>query len=158
MRKSTIFISAVLTTFALVMLYGVVSAYQSMSNLPEATPQPADTVTATAVQPDPTLEPTATPAVITPELAAQLAAQVVGNPNLFSAESSSLNGTNAYKITFTNNDVVYVGLDGQILGIQVAPVVVNASAPVVRVAKHKNDDHTSSSQSHEGKSEGEHDD
>jgi hypothetical protein len=163
MRKSTIFISAVLTTFALVMLYGVVSAYQSASNLPEATPVPTDTATATA-EPDPALEPTAAQIVITPEQAAQLASQVVGNPNLFSAESSNLNGASAYKITFTNNDVVYVGLDGQILGIQVAPVVVNASVPVVQQVKHKNrDDNNNSAGSqsqgeHESEHEGEHGD
>jgi hypothetical protein len=137
MRKSTIFISAVLTTFALVMLYAVVSAYQSMSDVPEATPLPTETVTATS-EPDPTLEPAATQVVITPEQAAQMAVQVVGNQNLLSAESSNVNGTNAYKITFTNNDVVYVGLDGQILSIQIAPVVVNVSAPVVQQVKHKN--------------------
>jgi hypothetical protein len=160
MRKSTIFISAVLTTFALVMLYGVVSAYQSMSNLPEATPAPTDTATP---EPDPTLEPTATqaPVFVTPEQAAQFAAQVVSNPNLLSAESSSVNGINAYKITFTNNDVVYVGLDGQILGVQIAPVVVNVSAPVVQPVKHKknnnNNSSSSSSQSHD-EHEDEHDD
>ncbi len=158
MRKSTIFISAVLTTFALVMLYGVVSAYQSMSKLPDATPQPTDTVTATS-EPDPTLEPTATQAVVSPEQAAQIAAQVAGNSNLLSAESSSVNGTNAYKITFTNNDVVYVGLDGQVLSVQIAPVVVNVSVPVAQPAKHKkNNDSNNSSQSHEGEPEVEHGD
>jgi hypothetical protein len=160
MRKSTIFVSVILTTFALVMLYGVVSAYQSMSNLPDATPLPTHTATATS-EPDPTLEPTTTPTVVSPEQAAQIAAQVVANPNLLSAESSSVNGTNAYKITFTNNDIVYVGLDGQILGVQVAPVVVNVSAPVVQPVKHKKNDssnNSSSSQSHEGEHEVEHDD
>ena len=147
MRKSTIFVSAVLTTFALVILYGVVSVYQSMSNLPEATALPTDTV---APEPELTLEPTATQAVLTPEQAAQLAAKVVGNPNLLSAESSSVNGTNAYKITFTNNDVVYVGLDGQILGVQIAPVVVNVSAPLQPAKnKDKNKNISTNSQSHD---------
>ena len=147
MRKSTIFVSAVLTTFALVILYGVVSVYQSMSNLPEATALPTDTV---APEPEVTLEPTATQAVLTPEQAAQLAAKVVGNPNLLSAESSSVNGTNAYKITFTNNDVVYVGLDGQILGVQIAPVVVNVSAPLQPAKnKDKNKNISTNSQSHD---------
>jgi hypothetical protein len=167
MRKSTIFISAVLTTFALVILYGVVSAYQSMSTLPDATPLPTDTATATS-EPDPTLAPTATAtqAVISPEQAAQTAAQVLGNPNLLSAESSSMNGANAYKITFTNNDVVYVGLDGQILGVQIAPAVVNVSAPVVQPVKHKKNNNSNNtvtsnntgSQSHEGEPEVEHED
>jgi hypothetical protein len=165
MRKSTIFISAVLTTFALVMLYGVVSAYQSMSKLPDATPLPTDTATATS-EPDPTLVPTATQAVISPEQAAKTAAQVLGNPNLLSAESSSVNGANAYKITFTNNDVVYVGLDGQILGVQIAPVVTNVSVPVVQPVKHKKNNNSNntvtssniSSQSHESEPQAEHDD
>lgn len=162
MRKSTIFISAVLTTFALVMLYGVVSAYQSYANLPEATPLPTQTAIPDTPEPDPTLEPAATQAFITPEQAAQLAAQVAGNPNLLSAESWNLNGTSTYKITFTNNDVVYIGLDGQVLGVQIAPVVVNVSAPAVQQAKHKNkDNNNTSSQSHddhEDEHEDEHDD
>jgi hypothetical protein len=146
MRKSTIFISVILSTFALVILYGIVSAYQGMSNPPQATPQPTEMATETP-EPDPTLEPAATQTVLTPEQAAQLAAQVVNNPNLLSAESSNLNGTNAYKITFTNNDVVYVGLDGQILGIQVAPVVVNVAAPAVQQVKHKNKNSNNNSNS-----------
>jgi hypothetical protein len=159
MRKSTIFISAVLTTFALVMLYGVVSAYQSMTKLPDATALPTDTTTP---EPEHTLAPTATQTILTPEQAAQLAAQVVGNSNLLSAESSSVNGINAYKIMFTNNDVAYVGLDGQILSIQVAPVVVNVVAPA-QPAKHKdknnndsNSNNNTSSQSHDDHEE--HDD
>ncbi|MGE5379112.1 MAG: hypothetical protein ACM3XO_28975 [Bacteroidota bacterium] len=154
MRKSTIFISAVLTTFALVMLYGVVSAYQSMAKAPEATPLPTDTATP---EPDPTLAPTATQAALTPEQAAQLAAQVVGNTNLLSAESSNVNGTNAYKITFTNNDVVYVGLDGQILSVQVAPVTVNVAAPVQATKNKNKGNNNSSSQSHDNHEAG-HDD
>ena len=160
MRKSTVFISAVLTTFTLAILYGVVSAYQGTSDLAEAAPLPANTVTAEL-----TLEPTSTTApatILTPEQAAQLAAQVVGNTNLLSAESFSLNGTNAYKITFTNNDVVYVGLDGQILGVQIAPVVLNVSAPVAQVQhKDRGNNGSASSESHdehEDEHEDEHDD
>jgi hypothetical protein len=35
----------------------------------------------------------------------------------------------AYLITFTNKDMVYVGLDGQILSVQVAPVVMSVAPP-----------------------------
>lgn len=156
MRKSTIFISAVLTTFALATLFGVVSAYQNMSRLPQATTQV--TAATDIATPEPTMEPSATPTTITPEQAAQLAAQVIGNTNLLSAESSSINGTDAYKITFTNNDVVYVGLDGQVLGVQIAPVVVNASAPVPVTTKHKNRDNNNNTASTGGESHNEHDD
>jgi len=127
MRKSTIFISSVLTTFALVMLYGVVKAYQNNMALKEAEAavQPSETVNALV----PTDVPTPTPTILTLEDAAQLAAQVVGHDNLLSAETSNFNGVDAYLIKFTNNDVVYVDLNGQMLSVQVAPVFVNVAPP-----------------------------
>ena len=134
MRKSTIFISAVLSTFALAVLYGIVYAYRTSTPVSEVS-----ALTAATSMPEPTFEPTATSVMLTPEQAAQLAAQVVGNTALLSAESSRINGVDAYLITFTNHDMVYVGLDGQILAVQVAPVVMD-SAPVIRVKHSKNND------------------
>ena len=133
MRKSTVFISAVLTTFALVMLYSLVSAYRDNRNVVEAAALPTATLT-----PEATHTPVPTETSITPEAAAQLAAQVVGHDNLLSAESSNINGLDAYKITFTNNDIVYIGPDGQILSVQVAPVVVNIAPPVKQKKNHNN--------------------
>ena len=129
MRKSTVFISAVLTTFALVMLYRIASAYNDNKNATEVAAEPTATLAPTATEP-----PAPTEVVLGPEEAAQLAAQVVGNTNLLSAESSNFNGVDAYMITFTNKDVVYVGLDGEILTVQVAPAVINVAPPT----KHKN--------------------
>ena len=139
MRKSTVFISAVLTTFALVMLYRVASAYNGIkiaTNIPAAAPTSLPEATET--------EPPAIPApvntVLGPTEAAQLAAKVVGNTNLMSAETSSYNGVNAYMVTFTNNDVVYVGMDGQILSVQMVtptPKVVSVPAPT-KAHKNKN--------------------
>lgn len=162
MRKTTIFISSVLTTFALVTLYGVVSAYRNISNVPKVSALSVDTATA-----EPTAAPTEdapvavpTQAAFTPVQAAQLAAQVVGNTDLLSAESSNLNGTDAYKITFTNNDVVYVGLNGQILSVQIAPVVnnivVQAPAPAQHKDKNRNNNTSGSGEAHDDG--GEHDD
>jgi hypothetical protein len=94
-------------------------------------------------------------AAVGPEEAAQRAAEVVGKTNLLSAESSTFNGQDAWLITFTNNDVVYVGLDGQILGVQVAPVVVNA-APTKQ--KRKNKDGNQGAVSASAQSSGEHHD
>ena len=158
MRKSTVFISAVLTTFALVILYNVVSAYRQNSQATEAPTQPAATLA-----PDPTTMPTATAievSMISPEEAAQRAVQVVGNSNLLSAESSTFNGTDAYKITFTNNDVVYIGLEGQILSVQVAPVTVNVAVPVQNTnKKNGNRSNHSEHQNHErGEDHQEHED
>ncbi len=162
MRKSTIFISAVLTTFALVMLYRVASAYGDNKSVTEVVAEPTAILEPTAI------EPAAAPkdVVLGPEEAAQLAAQVVGKTNLLSAESSNFNGLDAYLITFTNKDVVYVGLDGQILAVQLSPVVVNVAPP----QKHKDKNNggnqqtvsvPSGGESHEGgedNHEDEHDD
>ena len=147
MRKSTIFISAVLTTFTLVMLSGVVSAYRGISNVSQTAAQPIATFTAESIE-------VPTQIFITPEQAAQLAAQVVGQTNLLSAESSNINGVDAYKIIFTNNDVVYVGLDGQILAVQVAPVVVNIAPP----AKVRNNNNNGGSDGGSNSGDDEHED
>ena len=156
MRKSTIFISAVLTTFALVMLYSVASAYRSSRTAVEVA---APTVESTAtLAPEPTTQAVPTKVALSAVQAAQMATQVLGNSSLLSAESSNLNGVDAYKIIFTNNDVVYVGLDGQILSVQVAPVAVNVALPEKQKNKNQNntsssngsgEDHASSEASHE---------
>jgi len=151
MRKSTVFISAVLTTFALVMLYSLVSAYRGNKNVVEAAALPAATRT-----PEATDTPVPTEMIITPEEAAQLAAQVVGHDNLLSAESSNINGLDAYKITFTNNDVVYISPDGQILSVQVAPVVVNIAAPVKQKKNNNNNNGNGGGDGPSVSSEGDH--
>ncbi len=132
MRKSTIFISAALTTIALVILFRVATAYNSSKLAAQAANTSTSLPAPTATDP-PTAAAAPTTAALSPTQAAQLAAQVMGNPSLLSAESSSFNGVNAYLITFTNNDVVYVSLDGRILSVQRAPAtpaVVNAAPPI----------------------------
>jgi len=159
MRKSALFISAVLTTFALVMLYNIVSAYRSdksvnvnAGNVVEVAAEPAATDT-----PVPTDAPIPTQTLVTPEEAAQIASQVVSHDNLLSAESSNLNGVDAYLITFTNKDVVYVGLDGQVLSVQIAPVVINVSPPVKK-NNNKNNNNNNQQNNSSGESEDENDD
>jgi hypothetical protein len=159
MRKSSLFISAVLTTFALVMMYNVVSAYRSdksvdvnAGNVVEVAAEAAATDT-----PVPTDVPTPTQAIITPEEAAQVASQVLGSDKLLSAESSNFNGVDAYLITFTNKDVAYIGLDGQVLSVQVAPVVYSVAAPVKKKSKNNNNK-SSNNQSSSSSSGGEHED
>lgn len=155
MRKSTVFISTVLTTFALVMIYGVVSAYRNVSTSMEVAALPENTATLEPAMESTVVSGTAIP-MVTALQAAQLAAQVMGNNNLLSAESASVNGVDAYKIIFTNNDVVYVGLDGQILGVQVAPLVVNVSVPAP--AQQTDDHNNGGSESHDDDEHEDHDD
>lgn len=153
MRKSTIFISAVLTTFALVMLYRIASAYTDKQKVTEVAAEPTAILEPTATEPP---EPAPTEVVLGPEEAAQLAAQVVGNTSLLSAESSIFNGLDAWMVTFTNKDVVYVGLDGQVLGVQVAPVVVNVAPPVKQKKKNNGGGGNSNQESREDRDSDDH--
>jgi len=131
MRKSTLFVSAVLTTFVMAMLAGVASAYQNVveKNAEEAATQVQD-------QPQPQVKAIShaisaevQPINLTPEEAAGLAAQVIGREDLYSVEVSDLNGETVFMVTFSSGDLVYVSLDGQILSIGKVPVetvVVNS--------------------------------
>ena len=127
MRKSTLFISAVLTTFVMAMLAGVASAYQNVVNTNQvaAQPQPQTQPIADAIPAPAEVQPVNW----TPEEAAALAAQVLGHDDLFSVEVTDLNGETVYLVTFSSGDLVYVSLDGQVRSIgqvQVETVVVNS--------------------------------
>lgn len=129
MRKSTLFISAVLTTFVMAMLAGVASAYQ---NAIEKTAEQSFTPIQTQPQEQPQVKAVsnALPAEsfnISPEEAAGLAAQVLGREDLYSVEVTDLDGETVFMVTFSSGDLVYVSLDGQIRSIgkvQVSTVVV----------------------------------
>lgn len=122
MRKSTLFISIALTTFMLAVLFGVVSEYKSIINsTPEAAAQPQPTVMAQAIVSAPI--PTQV-ASITPEEAAAIAGKVIGRTDLYSVEGAQFEGVNAYLVTFSSGDLVYVGMDGQVLSISKIVVTV----------------------------------
>ena len=129
MRKSTLFISVVLTTFMLAVLYGVVSAYQSIVTPAEvAVVQSQPTVAAVVSQPVAVVSPTQEipiPVVnLTPEAAAALASEVLGRTDLYSVEVTQFEGADVYLVTFSSGDIVYVSLDGKILSISKLPVTV----------------------------------
>jgi len=67
------------------------------------------------------------PAQISPQTAAQIAAKYLGRSDLYSVESTSSNGASVYKVTFSSGDVVLVGLDGQVISVQAAPKVSSPS-------------------------------
>lgn len=127
MRKGTIFLSAVLTTFMLAVLVAGASAYQNLQQVKETAAQPAK-VAAENVS---VALPAAAPApAFTPEQAAALAAKVIGRTDLYSVETADLDGVSTYMVTFSSGDVVYVSPDGQILSItKMEPQVIMASAP-----------------------------
>ena len=121
MRKSTLLISATLTAFTLAILVGTASAYREIVSLRQ--PQIASALDISA-EPSPTdFAPAAVPA-LAPEAAAALAANVIGRTDLYSVETSTFQDVPAFLVTFSSGDLVYVGVDGQILSIGKVPVTV----------------------------------
>ena len=142
MRKSTLFISAVLTTFVLAMLAGVASAYQNFVQ-PDPTEQANQSVQAEPVAEDVQSQPQVqtvaqgqpapkdVSADLTPKEAIDKAVEVMGQDDLYSIEMTELNGESVYLVTFTSGDLIYIGLDGQVRSvdhIDVQTVVVNVSS------------------------------
>ena len=114
MRKSTLFISAALTTFMLAVLFGVASAYQNIvkSTQPVAVqPQPTAVEVVNAPVSAPYPSSSYEPLPLKPPLT--LASQVINRTDLFSVEITQFDGVDAYLVTFSSGDLVYVSLDGQ---------------------------------------------
>jgi hypothetical protein len=115
MKKSSLFISTVLTTFVLAVLAGAVTAYRAFAVSTVQSPQPVPVAQTFQNQ-------------ISPEQAALLAAQYWGRNDLYSVESTQVNGISAYKVTFSSGDVVHISTDGQVLGAFAAPRPVPQSS------------------------------
>ena len=132
MRKSTLFISALLTVFLMAILFGVASAYQQVVNVKgkaAATPQ----VAAQQVQADFAPVPTATeivvPLVVTPEQATTVAVDFLGDSNVYSVEVVDYEGAATYLVTFSSGDLVYVSSMGMVVAnTKIQPMVVVASS------------------------------
>ena len=59
--------------------------------------------------------------VITPQQAADIASNALGQTSIYSVELAPMNGQNLFKVTFSSGDIVYVSMDGQIAGSVSAP-------------------------------------
>ena len=124
MRKSTLFISAALTTFMLAVLFGVASAYQNIVKSSDMTAQPTAGVSMVN-QPMAVVPPTQVLSTqITPEAAADIAGKVLGRTDMYSVEVTQFEGVDAYLVTFSSGDLVYLSLDGQVLSISKLPVTI----------------------------------
>lgn len=123
MKKSSLFISGVLTAFILAVLAGTIRTVQVMASS-NSTPNTAQASPAQTVQASvPLLKQ------VTPQQAALLAAQYMGRGDLISLQGTVYNGANAYQVTFSNGDQVYVSLDGQILAVNLATAAQSSQAP-----------------------------
>lgn len=121
-NSRALFISVAITAFILVMLGGVFSVYQAfassgtqLAQLPpailEAPPTPLISPTAeTALQSSPVIQ-------VTPEEAAVIASQFIGRQDAYTVEPAKLNEIDVYKVTFRIGDIVFVGMDGQVLSV-----------------------------------------
>jgi hypothetical protein len=119
-----------------------------------ATPPPVAAATDAPIATD---APAAAPPVtVSPQDAAALASSVISDPVIYSVESSSFNGVNAYKVTFSSGSIVFVGSEGRILSVNqvqptavatpsvAAPVYIAPSAPAAPTSRPR---HSSSSSS-----------
>jgi hypothetical protein len=84
------------------------------------------------VQPTDVVAVVPTTTTITLEEAASLASSVIGRTDLYASENTQLNGVDAYLVTFSSGDLVYVSLDGQILSISKLPAKYVLSQPVAQ--------------------------
>jgi len=142
MRKSTLFISIVLTTFMLAVLFGVVSNYQRIvapTEVAAASPAPTDQPIVFNDSQAPT-EAALQLQNITPEAASALAAKILGRTDLYSVEVTQFEGADVYLVTFSSRDIVYVGLDGSILSISKLPVTVVNQVSTKKSNRNSNED------------------
>jgi hypothetical protein len=106
MKKSTLFISVILSTFVLAMLAGVLTAYRNFSSSSSLSSNLPNTSVAQA---------TTDLATVTAQRAASAAAQYLNRSDLYSMETADLNGATAYKVTLSSGDVVYISTQGQMV-------------------------------------------
>lgn len=174
MPKKNLLISAALTAFILVLGTGIASAYQRVNASIEAVKvnATADAARVAQVQPLADTAPVqaaAQPvqAALTHQDAALVAANFLGQTDLYSVENVVWEGVDAYKVVFSSGDVVYVNMNGDVIGTEAPETVVviesnnttsNTNARSNNnVNTNTNNNNTSTSSYHEDEHE-EHDD
>lgn len=158
MRKSTLFVSAMLTMFLMATMFGVVSAYQQVvKNNNRTSTQPSSQPANVEFAPVPTgaVLP-AQPLVVSAEEATTIAVNFLGDPNVFSVEVVDYQGVPTYLVTFSSGDLVYVSSTGAVVASEkLQPIFVAAAPSTGGGNQNQNDDssgggnHESSSDSHE---------
>ena len=131
MRKSTLFVSAMLTVFLMATMFGVVSAYQQVvKNNNQAAPQKALSQPLNVVfAPVPTEAVITTPLVVTAEEATTIAIDFLGDPNVYSVEVVDYQGVPTYLVTFSSGDLVYVSSTGVVVANEkLQPVYVASNS------------------------------
>ncbi len=137
--KLMFFISTALTAFVVATLYGVVTKISTNPASVEAAQASAPTA---EVVVEPTAEPELTEIVATPlpqelthDLAAFIASEAIQRQDVYSVELKTIDGVQGYEVVFSSNDVVFIGLNKQVVSISALPtaVVYYDSAPTTLV-------------------------
>ncbi len=113
MRKSTLILSSILTGVVLALLVTLVSTYRKVTDT--TTQGEGAQAQEQTSQSSPNL--TDAPAAGNVQIydAAAEAAKVLGHNDVYLTEYAKLNGADVYLVTFLSGDLVYVGLDGQVI-------------------------------------------
>lgn len=148
MRRTVTLVSAMLTAFTVVLVGAVVYGYR-VNARPESAPelvvgQPGPSAELIAASSMPTNRISATQAAAT-------ASEFLQRTDAYSVQLVEYNGAQAYKVRFLSGDVVYVSLDGKVLGSEL-PTVQLASTGGQR----EEDARDGSSVSFDGEGEHEH--
>lgn len=128
MSKIVIAISASVTAFILALTAAAVYAYRGMSGSTVTVQQPQP-VSQTGGAVGTSLMLSAAPAAVampsvSPQDAASVAAKAINRTDLYSIELADYQGAQAYKVTFSSGDIVYISMTGQFLGSEMPPAPV----------------------------------
>ena len=117
MRKSTLILSIILTGVVLALLFVLVSTYKKVVEtvVPGGATQAAEQVQPAQQLPVQNLADVPAAGNVRIYDAAAAAAKVLGRTDVYITEYAQLNGADVYLVSFLSGDLVYVGLDGQVI-------------------------------------------
>jgi uncharacterized membrane protein YgcG len=136
MKKNTLFLSAAITTFILVILASVFLKARNGGSVASAAAASAVPVATSTQAPTDTLQPTNTATsvptatgYISPQEAVFIASNALGNTQVYSVDTETRYGLDVYKVTFSSGHIVFVSPDGHILAIETPHAVYVAPTP-----------------------------
>ena len=117
MRKSTLILSIILTGVVLALLFVLVSTYKKVvaTAVPGEATQAAEQAQPAQQLPVQNLADVPAAGNVRIYDAAAAAAKVLGRTDVYITEYAQLNGADVYLVSFLSGDIVYVGLDGQVI-------------------------------------------
>lgn len=117
MRKSTLILSIILTGVVLALLFVLVSTDKKVvaTAVPGGATQAAEQAQPAQQLPVQNLADVPAAGSVRIYDAAAAAAKVLGRTDVYITEYAQLNGADVYLVSFLSGDLVYVGLDGQVI-------------------------------------------